>query len=119
MLETGFYLGMPNQSMPTVRIYYTKYPDARESILDGPYVEQPLSVVVRPDHPLLHTASPDIEDLAQLEWVAPRALTPARLVFSDAIFEHNDLDTQTRIVECSSLIRLLETWNHNNQQARQ
>jgi DNA-binding transcriptional LysR family regulator len=112
------------------------YPDARVSILDGPYIEQlhalrygqidwllgalrqpvptrdviqealfdqPLVVVVRPGHPLLESDSPDIAELAKLEWVAPRSLAPAREFF-DALFDRNGVDAPTRIIECSSLI---------------
>ena len=114
----------------------SKYPDARVSILDGPYVEQlhalrygqidwligalrepppaadvvqeplfdqPLAVVVRPGHPLLDCASPGMEDLASLEWVAARPLAPARRFF-DAFFAHYNVETPTRIIECGSLV---------------
>jgi DNA-binding transcriptional LysR family regulator len=112
------------------------YPDARVSILDGPYVEQlhalrygeidwligalrdpsptadvvqeplfdqPLAVVVRPGHPLLSAPPPAIEDLAKLEWIAPRPLAPARRFF-DEFFERNGSRTPNRIIECSSLV---------------
>ena len=112
------------------------YPDAKVSILDGPYVEQlhalrygqidwligalrdpapatditqetlfdqPLSVVVRPGHPLLGATSPAIEDLAQLGWVAPRRLAPARRIFNE-LFAHSGVETPTRVIECGSLI---------------
>ncbi len=114
----------------------SRYPDARVSILDGPYVEQlhalrfgqidwligalrdpapasditqeplfeqPLAAVVRPGHPLLNSAPPSVSALSGLEWVAPRALAPARRFF-DAFFERNKVKTPTRIIECSSLI---------------
>ncbi len=116
----------------------SRYPDARVSILDGPYVEQlhalrygqidwligalrdpppttdiaqeplfdqPLAVVVRPGHPLLGNSSPSpsTAELAELEWVAPRTLAPARRFF-DAFFESRGETTPTRIIECSSLI---------------
>jgi DNA-binding transcriptional LysR family regulator len=114
----------------------SKYPDARVSMLDGPYTEQlhalryghidwligalrdprptsdvvqealfdePLAVVVRPGHPLLAASSPGIEELADLEWVAPRPLAPARRFF-DALFEQSGIKTPSRVIECSSLI---------------
>lgn len=113
-----------------------KYPDARVSILDGPYLEQllalrygrvdwligalrdpppaadvveqalfeqPLSVVVRPGHPLLRSSSPQVADLAKLEWVAPQPSIPARSLFDD-FFRRNNVSVPTRVVECSSLI---------------
>ena len=120
----------------TVTQLLTKYPDARVSILDGPYseqlhalrygqidwligalrdpppttdivqqalFEQPLAIVVRPGHPLLKTGSPAIDQLARLEWVAPRPMAPARKFF-DEFFERNGVRTPTRIIGCSSLI---------------
>ncbi|MDH3988836.1 MAG: LysR family transcriptional regulator [Gammaproteobacteria bacterium] len=120
----------------TVTQLLSKYPDARVSILDGPYseqlhalrygqidwligalrdpppttdivqqalFEQPLAIVVRPGHPLLKTGSPAIDQLARLEWVAPRPMAPARKFF-DEFFERNGVRTPTRIIECSSLI---------------
>jgi DNA-binding transcriptional LysR family regulator len=65
--------------------------------------DEPLAVVVRPGHPLLSAASPGVGELAGLEWVAPRALAPARRIF-DAFFELSRTDPPTRIIECSSLI---------------
>ena len=114
----------------------SSYPEARVSILDGPYVEQlhalrygeidwligalrdpsptsdivqeplfdqPLAVVVRPGHPLLGAPSPAIEELAKLEWIAPRALAPARRFFEE-FFERSGSKTPNRIIECSSLV---------------
>ncbi|MEM9403860.1 MAG: LysR family transcriptional regulator [Pseudomonadota bacterium] len=114
----------------------SKHPDARVSILDGPYVEQlhalrysqvdwligalrdpvptpdvrqqhlfeqPLAVVVRPGHPLLSTKSPSVAALAELDWIAPRQLAPARRFFDD-FFSGKGVETPTRIIECSSLI---------------
>ena len=112
------------------------YPDARVTILDGPYIEQlhalrygqidwllgalrdpppttdvtqqhlfdqPLSVVVRPGHPLLGSSAPTPEDLAGLEWIAPRPLAPARKLFK-AFFERHNVTPPVRIIECGSLI---------------
>ena len=114
----------------------SRYPDARVSILDGPYVEQlhalrygdvdwligalrdppptsdivqealfdqPLAVVVRPDHPLLSAPPPSIKALSELDWIAPRQLAPTRKFF-DEFFARNRVETPTRIIECSSLI---------------
>ena len=119
------------------------YPDARVSILDGPYIEQlhalrygqidwllgalrdppptsdvvqealfdqPLAVVVRPNHPLMKKRKPSVATLAGLEWIAPRALAPARKFF-DHFFAESGATTPTRIIECSSLVatrRLLQ-----------
>lgn len=112
------------------------YPDAKVSILDGPYLEQlhalrtgqidwlvgalrdpppssdvvqtalfeePLAIVVRPGHPLLDSAPPSFEDLAGLEWIAPRALAPTRRFFN-AFFERGETNSPPRVIECSSLV---------------
>ena len=112
-----------------------QFPDARVSILDGPYIEQlhalrygqidwligalrtpaptadiaqedlfnePLAIVVRPDHPLIGN-TPDVEVLASLDWIAPRKLTPARDLFRE-IFERQGLGEPEHVIECSSLI---------------
>ena len=138
-----------SEFLPTaVTRLLARYPDARVSILDGPYIEQlhalrygqidwligalreppptsdvvqepllqkqtestpealfeqPLAVVVRPGHPLLGSEPPSAEALANLEWIAPRPLAPARKLFT-AFFERFGLATPARIIECGSLI---------------
>jgi DNA-binding transcriptional LysR family regulator len=72
-------------------------------VVQNPLFDQPLAVVVRPDHPLLDNDSPSAGELAKLEWVAPRKLAPARRFF-DAFFETQGESTPTRIIECSSLV---------------
>lgn len=112
------------------------YPEARVSILDGPYIEQlhalrygqidwligalrdppptsdvvqehlfnqPLSVVVRPGHPLLKSSPPSPSELAELDWIAPRPLAPARRQFK-AFFDRNGIPVPARIIECGSLV---------------
>ena len=78
-------------------------PTPSGDITQEPLFEQPLAVVVRPGHPLLGKRRPTVEELAELEWVAPRSLAPAR-VFFDEFFEQNGAKAPTRIIECSSLI---------------
>ena len=148
--EVGELQGMTNSrvavgSLPLARSEFLptavtrlldKYPDARITILDGPYIEQlhalrygqidwligalrdppptsdvvqehlfyqPLAVVVRPGHPLLGSTPPTPEQLASLDWIAPRPLAPARQQFQ-AFFERNDVLAPTHIIECGSLI---------------
>jgi DNA-binding transcriptional LysR family regulator len=72
-------------------------------VVQEPLFEQPLAAVVRPGHPLLGSPPPGVAELAELEWIAPRALTPTRKFF-DAFFERNGLESPSRIIECSSLI---------------
>lgn len=65
--------------------------------------DQPLAVVVRPEHPLLRSGAPGISELAKLEWVAPRSLTPTREFF-DLFFSRSRGSVPTRVIECSSLV---------------
>jgi len=65
--------------------------------------EEPLAIVVRPGHPLLKPARPSFRNLASLEWIAPRSLAPTRRFFDD-FFKRGGMDTQPRVIECSSLI---------------
>ncbi len=44
--------------------------------------QEPLSVVVRAGHPLLHDAVPSPTHLVELEWIAPPAQTPAGMHFA-------------------------------------
>ncbi len=78
-------------------------PTPTPDIIQEPLFEQPLAVVVRPDHPLIGRPAPTIEELASLEWIAAQPLAPSRRIF-DEFFEHNGLKTPSRIIECSSLV---------------
>jgi DNA-binding transcriptional LysR family regulator len=65
--------------------------------------EAPLSIVVRAGHPLLSGKPPGARVLARLEWVMPRAGTPAREYIA-AYFERQGVSGPAHIVECSSLV---------------
>ena len=78
-------------------------PAPTSDIVQVPLFEQPLAVVVRPNHPLLRGPQPSLNKLAELEWVAPRNLAPARQIFDD-LFARGNVSAPTRIIECSSLV---------------
>lgn len=65
--------------------------------------DQPLTVVVRPGHPMLDAGSITIEELAALDWIVPRPLAPARKFFN-AYFEGRGVAVPGSIIECSSLV---------------
>ena len=65
--------------------------------------DHPLAVVVRPGHPLLGKTAPTAQELAALDWIAPRRRTPARRIF-DGFFSRAGLDSPARVIECSSLV---------------
>ena len=65
--------------------------------------EQSLVVVVRPGHPLAASRNVPIDELAALDWIAPRRFAPAREFFTQ-LFSNAGLQSPARIVECSSLV---------------
>jgi len=65
--------------------------------------EAPLAIVVRAGHPILAKRRPRAADFAALDWVAPRAGTPARAQF-EAFFAGQCVAAPRRLVECSSLV---------------
>lgn len=78
-------------------------PSPASNVVQTPLFDQPLSVVVRPGHPLLGKKQPNARDLANLEWIAPRPMVPARVLFK-AYFEQHGIDEPTHIIECGSLV---------------
>jgi DNA-binding transcriptional LysR family regulator len=65
--------------------------------------QEPLSVVVRAGHPLLHDDAPSPAELVELEWIAPPAQTPAGVHFASFFYRHG-LPLPRRIIECGSFI---------------
>jgi DNA-binding transcriptional LysR family regulator len=65
--------------------------------------EVPLSIVGRAGHPLLSGKPPGADVLARLEWIMPRAGTPAREHIA-AFFKRQGVDGPAHIIECSSLV---------------
>jgi DNA-binding transcriptional LysR family regulator len=63
----------------------------------------PLSIAVRPGHPLLTRESLGPDDFAGLDWILPPEGTPAREHFS-SFFDAMTSRPPRHIVECSSLI---------------
>ncbi|WP_417320700.1 LysR family transcriptional regulator [Emcibacter sp.] len=64
--------------------------------------DDPLSLLMRPGHPLAEVSDLSIEQLRHYPWVAPRADSPLRRHF-DHMFEEAGLSPPEDIVECNSL----------------
>lgn len=62
-----------------------------------------LSVIARKNHPLAKKIRLKLADLADQNWIAPRAGTPSRERFQ-LIFHTNQLPQPTHIIECSSSV---------------
>jgi DNA-binding transcriptional LysR family regulator len=71
-------------------------------IVQEKWFSEPLSIIVRPGHPIL-AQKPDIQALAALSWVVPREGTPARESFN-LFFAAAGLPPPRHVVECSSLV---------------
>jgi len=71
-------------------------------IIQEQWFLEPLSIILRPGHPLL-AQTPDAAALAALSWVVPREGTPARNSFN-AFFAAAGLPPPRHVVECSSLV---------------
>jgi LysR family transcriptional regulator of gallate degradation len=78
-------------------------PPPASDVVEEPLFDQPLSVVVRPGHPLLDVVQPSATDLAGLAWIAPQPLSPTRQLFARFLQEHG-IATPASIIECGSLI---------------
>ena len=120
----------------TVTQLLNKFPEAKVSIIDGPYEEQlhsllhgqldvivgalrspnpspdteqeflfndPLSIVVRPGHKLAQKKSLTANQLREIDWIAPRANTPAREAFT-RFFVNKGLQPPEHLIECSSMV---------------
>ncbi len=65
--------------------------------------DDPLSVVVRTQHPLARRRKLTATDLCSYPWIAPRSSSPLRARF-DALFKDAGVDQPLRPIECNSLI---------------
>jgi DNA-binding transcriptional LysR family regulator len=80
-----------------------RLPPPSLDIVQESLFSDPLSIIVRPRHPILQGAPPDATSLARFDWVVPREGTPARSHFA-AFFETAGVPVPTRVIECSSLV---------------
>ena len=78
----------------------------RESRTGGGIVQEhlfddPLSVVVRAQHPLARKRKLTANDLSSYPWIAPRASSPLRAHF-EALFNDLGIESPRRFIECNS-----------------
>lgn len=64
--------------------------------------DDPLSIIVRAEHPLTRSKRISVAALSKYPWIAPRAGTPLRAHF-DRLFASADLPAPARPIECNSL----------------
>jgi DNA-binding transcriptional LysR family regulator len=64
-----------------------------------------LDVVVGYNHPLTKKQAIKMNDLVELDWIAPREGTPAREVFKN-LFLNAGLTPPSHLIECSSLVAI-------------
>ncbi|MBM0106280.1 LysR family transcriptional regulator [Steroidobacter sp. S1-65] len=64
--------------------------------------DDPLSIVVRAQHPLARRRKLTAADLSSYPWIAPRATSPLRVHF-DALFNDLGIEPPQRFIECNSL----------------
>jgi LysR family transcriptional regulator, regulator for genes of the gallate degradation pathway len=65
--------------------------------------DDPLSIIVRSEHPLTRSKRISVAALTRYPWIAPRVGTPLRAHF-DKLFAAADLPAPARPIECNSLV---------------
>lgn len=78
-------------------------PSPSRQLVQEALFDDALSIVVRREHPLLHSDTPDAAELANLGWVVPREGTPARDHFT-TYFVERGIEPPSMVIECSSLV---------------
>ena len=82
-----------------------RYPAPSPDIVQELLFNDPLHVVVRPDHPLMKQRKVSVKALRELDWIAPRENTPAREAFAH-FFTNEGLQPPERVIECSYLVAI-------------
>lgn len=91
--QLDFIVGALRFPAPTTEIH-------QEALFDAP-----LSIIVRAQHPALFRATPSMEELASLDWIAPARGTPGRQNFN-AFFKSQGMPPPEHVIECGSLIAI-------------
>lgn len=78
-------------------------PAPANDVFEEPLFDDPLTLVVRASHPLTRGAAPELSQLRQYPWVAPRRGTPLRRHF-EALFAHSDTPFPAGAIECNCLV---------------
>jgi DNA-binding transcriptional LysR family regulator len=80
-----------------------RVPNPAADVTQEALFSDPLSIVVRPDHPILGSRLPGARELAALDWIVPIEGAPARASFM-AFFAANGISAPARLIECSSQV---------------
>jgi DNA-binding transcriptional LysR family regulator len=64
---------------------------------------EPMSIIARPDHPLLRKPKPTWDDLAVLPWVVPPPWASSRIKLNQMFYKHR-LNPPTDIIESASFL---------------
>ncbi|WP_347558504.1 LysR family transcriptional regulator [Robbsia sp. KACC 23696] len=76
--------------------------DPNSGLVLEPLISEPLTVLVRRDHPLLAKTGLRLADLTHERWILPRSHAPARLLF-DGLFTRKRLRAPQPVVETADL----------------
>jgi len=68
-----------------------------------PLYDEPMSVISRPDHPLVRKANPTWADLAALPWVVPPAWASSRIKLNQLFYKHG-LNPPADLIESASFL---------------
>ncbi len=79
-----------------------RQPAPASDVFEEPLFDDPLTLVVRAAHPLTRNAAPELLQLRQYPWIAPRRGTPLRRHF-EALFSDAGVACPTAI-ECNCLV---------------
>jgi DNA-binding transcriptional LysR family regulator len=82
-----------------------RFPAPTPEIHQEALFEAPLSIIVRAQHPALSRATPSMDELALLDWIAPAQGTPGRQNFN-AFFHSQGLQPPEHVIECGSLVAI-------------
>lgn len=72
-------------------------------VVEEPLFDDPLSLIVRPGHPLVRRRRIQASDLLDYPWIAPREGSPLRKRFLE-LFEASGLPVPESVIECNSQV---------------
>lgn len=98
-------LGLLLQGSLDLVIGALRHPAPTSEISQQPLFDDQLGVVVRSGHPLLAKENLQVTDLANLEWIVPRAGTPTRNIFNHMLGTTLQ-NTTGQPIECSSMVAI-------------
>lgn len=78
-------------------------PAPASDVFEEPLFDDPLTLVVRAEHPLTRGAAPEVSQLARYPWIAPRLGTPLRRHF-EALFAGSGVSCPTGTIDCNCLV---------------